>query len=168
MKLVEPSPAAVLRADLVASSAAFPDLDRMFALATLKADYERFADRFAPVRGRLRDGTVAPPEALVARTRLMDTWREFADADPDLPDELLPAGWPRARARAVFTELDEACARWRCNGCGSSLDPATSSPRDRVVERRMLAPDGRGRSHGPYSQEMPAVKARDRPSRIDS
>jgi phenylacetic acid degradation operon negative regulatory protein len=44
----------------------------------------------------------------VTRTRLMDTWREFADADPDLPDELLPAGWPRARAREVFTELDEA------------------------------------------------------------
>jgi phenylacetic acid degradation operon negative regulatory protein len=38
---------------------------------------------------------------------LMDAWRAFADTDPDLPDELLPAGWPRARAREVFTELDE-------------------------------------------------------------
>jgi phenylacetic acid degradation operon negative regulatory protein len=38
----------------------------------------------------------------------MDTWREFADVDPDLPDALLPADWPRAQARAVFTELDEA------------------------------------------------------------
>jgi phenylacetic acid degradation operon negative regulatory protein len=108
MKLIEPSPAAVLRAGLVASSASFPDLNRMFALAALVADYERFVNQFAPVRGRLRDGTVTPPEALVTRTRLMDTWREFADADPDLPDELLPAGWPRARAREVFTELDEA------------------------------------------------------------
>jgi phenylacetic acid degradation operon negative regulatory protein len=60
------------------------------------------------VRGRLREAAIAPPEALVTRTRLMDTWREFADADPDLPDELLPAGWPRGRARAMFTELDEA------------------------------------------------------------
>jgi phenylacetic acid degradation operon negative regulatory protein len=108
MKLVEPSPAAVLRAGLVASSASFPDLSRMFALAALKADYEDFVSQFAPVRDRLRDGTVAQAEALVTRTRLMDSWREFADADPDLPDELLPAGWPRARAREVFTELDEA------------------------------------------------------------
>jgi phenylacetic acid degradation operon negative regulatory protein len=108
VKLVEPSPAAVLRAELVASSAAFPDLDRMFALAALRAGYEDFVDRFAPVRDRLRDAAVAPPEALVTRTQLMDTWREFADADPDLPDELLPDGWPRARAREVFSDLDEA------------------------------------------------------------
>lgn len=38
----------------------------------------------------------------------MDTWREFADADPDLPDELLPDDWPRDHAGEVFTELDEA------------------------------------------------------------
>jgi phenylacetic acid degradation operon negative regulatory protein len=107
MKLIEPSPAAVLRAELVASSPSFPDINRMFDLAALNADYERFVDEFAPMRGRLRDGTVAPPEALVTRTRLMDSWREFADADPDLPDEFLPVDWPRARAREVFTELDE-------------------------------------------------------------
>jgi phenylacetic acid degradation operon negative regulatory protein len=106
--LIEPAPAAVLRAELVVSSPAFADLGRMFPLAALRAEYEHFVSQFAPVRGRLRAGAVAPPEALVTRTRLMDTWREFADADPDLPDELLPADWPRARARAVFTELDEA------------------------------------------------------------
>jgi phenylacetic acid degradation operon negative regulatory protein len=108
VKLVEPSPVAVLRAELVASSAAFPDLGRMFPLAALKAAYEQFVAQFGPVRDRLLDGTVAPPEALVTRTRLMDTWREFADADPDLPDELLPDGWPRDQAREVFTELDQA------------------------------------------------------------
>jgi phenylacetic acid degradation operon negative regulatory protein len=108
VRLVQPSPAAVLRAELVASSASFPDLNRMFPLAALRAAYEEFVTDFGPVRGRLGDGTVAPPEALVTRTRLMDTWREFADADPDLPDDLLPDDWPRDTARAVFTELDEA------------------------------------------------------------
>jgi phenylacetic acid degradation operon negative regulatory protein len=107
MKLIESSPVAVLRAGLVASSGSFPDISRMFALDALEADYEHFVNQFAPVRDRLRDGTVAPPEALVTRTLLMDTWRAFADTDPDLPDELLPVGWPRARAREVFTELDE-------------------------------------------------------------
>jgi phenylacetic acid degradation operon negative regulatory protein len=108
MTLIEPAPAAVLRAELVESTPAFADLSRMFPLAALKAEYDHFVSQFAPVRGRLRTGAVTPPEALVTRTRLMDTWREFADTDPDLPDELLPADWPRPRARAVFTELDEA------------------------------------------------------------
>jgi len=108
VKLIQPSPVAVLRAELVVSAASFPDLNRMFPLAALRAAYEKFVTDFGPVRGRLRDGTVAPPEALVTRTRLMDTWREFADDDPDLPDDLLPDDWPRCRARAVFTELDEA------------------------------------------------------------
>jgi phenylacetic acid degradation operon negative regulatory protein len=106
VKLVAPSPAAVLRTELVVTVGSFLDLDRMFPLAALKAGYERFIQEFGPVRGQLQEGAVAPPEALVARTRLMDTWREFADADPDLPDELLPDGWPRTCARAVFTELD--------------------------------------------------------------
>jgi phenylacetic acid degradation operon negative regulatory protein len=108
LQLVTPNPAAVLRAELVVSSASLLDLDRMFTLTALKSDYEHFLEQFAPVRVRVRQAAVAPSEALVTRTRLMDTWREFADADPDLPDELLPAGWPRARAREVFTELDEA------------------------------------------------------------
>jgi phenylacetic acid degradation operon negative regulatory protein len=108
LQLVTPSPAAVLRAELVAASVSFADLDRMFLLGALRSDYEHFVERFAPVRVRVREACVEPPEALVARTRLMDSWREFADADPDLPDELLPGDWPRARAGEVFSELDDA------------------------------------------------------------
>ncbi|HEX7164361.1 MAG TPA: hypothetical protein VF223_24345 [Trebonia sp.] len=47
LKLVEPSPAAVLRAALIASPAAFPDLDRMFAPAALKEDFQLFVTQFA-------------------------------------------------------------------------------------------------------------------------
>jgi phenylacetic acid degradation operon negative regulatory protein len=107
---VAPAPAAVLRAELVTVSASFLDLERMFGLASLRAAYESFIGRFAPLCARA--GAVAVParEALVIRTTLMDEWREFADTDPDLPDQLLPADWPRDRARAVFIELDAALA----------------------------------------------------------
>jgi phenylacetic acid degradation operon negative regulatory protein len=46
---------------------------------------------------------VSPVAALVTRTRIMDEWRAFPELDPDLPDELLPPGWPRATARELFT-----------------------------------------------------------------
>jgi phenylacetic acid degradation operon negative regulatory protein len=73
-----------------------------FDLAGLRSDYEQFMT-FA---GRLRDtvcaGRVTPADALLARTRVMDSWRAFPASDPDLPAELLPVGWPRAAARELF------------------------------------------------------------------
>lgn len=110
VRAVAPAPAAALRAELVTVSTSFPDLERMFGLADLRAAYESFIGCFAPVFARAGAAEIPAGEALVIRTRLMDEWREFADADPDLPDELLPSGWPRDRARAVFTELDAALA----------------------------------------------------------
>ena len=35
----------------------------------------------------------------------MDTWRGFPALDPDLPDDLLPADWPRELARRLFIEI---------------------------------------------------------------
>jgi phenylacetic acid degradation operon negative regulatory protein len=71
-------------------------------LAGLRSDYKRFI-AFA---GRLRDtvsaGRVSPANALLSRTRVMDSWRAFPASDPDLPAELLPVGWPRAAARELF------------------------------------------------------------------
>jgi phenylacetic acid degradation operon negative regulatory protein len=48
---------------------------------------------------------VGASEALVARTAVMDEWRNFPNLDPDLPPELLPQPWPRADARKVFVEV---------------------------------------------------------------
>jgi DNA-binding transcriptional regulator PaaX len=39
---------------------------------------------------------------LLAQIRLVDEWRWFPLADPDLPRELLPPDWIGARAAAVF------------------------------------------------------------------
>ena len=50
-------------------------------------------------------GTLTSSEALVQRTRVMDTWRSFLGIEPNLPVELLPADWPRSRMRALFVEL---------------------------------------------------------------
>ena len=67
--------------------------------------YEEFIAAYEPMLERVRHGSVGASEALIARTAVMDTWRNFPNLDPELPDELLPDGWPRQRARAIFAEV---------------------------------------------------------------
>jgi phenylacetic acid degradation operon negative regulatory protein len=74
-------------------------------LDTLRSSYLRFLARYRPLQTRLRGGKLGPSEALVTRTRLMDEWRRFPREDPDLPDEFLPADWPRREARELFDQL---------------------------------------------------------------
>lgn len=59
----------------------------------------------------VRFGRLAPktPEAVFrAQTRLVHEWRKFPFLDPDLPESMLPAGWPRSRAHGVFKERHAA------------------------------------------------------------
>jgi phenylacetic acid degradation operon negative regulatory protein len=35
-------------------------------------------------------------------------WRKFPFLDPDLPEKMLPAGWPRSKARRVFEDRHDA------------------------------------------------------------
>jgi len=74
-------------------------------LSSTQRAYEDFLDAHDRLRDRVRTGSVGSAEALVSRTRVMDAWRALPALDPGLPDELLPADWPRVRARALFTEL---------------------------------------------------------------
>jgi phenylacetic acid degradation operon negative regulatory protein len=65
--------------------------------------YLRFIERFeglAVGSGR---------EAFVSQVLLIQEWRHFPFADPDLPAELLDHAWPGPRAAAVFHHLRE---RW--------------------------------------------------------
>jgi phenylacetic acid degradation operon negative regulatory protein len=39
-----------------------------------------------------------------AQTLLVHEWRKFPFLDPDLPDGMLPARWPRRRAHDLFHE----------------------------------------------------------------
>ena len=74
-------------------------------LESLRESYLGYIKRFRPVRARLAAGRISAAEALVMRTRVIDEWRRFPRQDPDLPDDFLPANWPRREARALFDEL---------------------------------------------------------------
>jgi phenylacetic acid degradation operon negative regulatory protein len=47
-------------------------------------------------------GTASPDDPLAAMIGLVHAWRRFPWTDPDLPTDLLPPGWPRPRAAALF------------------------------------------------------------------
>ncbi|MDX6394890.1 MAG: phenylacetic acid degradation operon negative regulatory protein [Streptosporangiaceae bacterium] len=76
---------------------------RAWDLEDLRDRYDRFIAHTGILRERTLAGRVSPVAALVTRTRVMDEWRAFPELDPDLPDELLPDGWPRGSARELFT-----------------------------------------------------------------
>jgi phenylacetic acid degradation operon negative regulatory protein len=75
---------------------------RAWDLEGLRARYEAFVGYARGLREAAAAGDMAPEDALVARTRIMDEWRAFPALDPDLPGELLPDAWPRAPARELF------------------------------------------------------------------
>jgi phenylacetic acid degradation operon negative regulatory protein len=75
---------------------------RAWDLDGLRAGYEEFIAFATALRDQAAAGGIAPLEALIARTRVMSEWRAFPAMDPDLPADLLPPGWPRARARGLF------------------------------------------------------------------
>jgi len=81
-----------------------------FDLDSTRALYEELIAEHAPLAARLRRGLVAPAEAFVLRAKLTDQWRSVVIVDPDLPQEMLPADWPRAEARRLFLELFDGLA----------------------------------------------------------
>jgi phenylacetic acid degradation operon negative regulatory protein len=91
-------------------------------LEAIAAAYDAFIDEF----GRLRADTVAA--RFRALTRLVHEWRRFPYVDPDLPAELLPNGWPRAKAHAIFRRQHE---RW-----SSSAQEFFSAVDGEITDRR--------------------------------
>jgi phenylacetic acid degradation operon negative regulatory protein len=74
----------------------------------LRTSYHEFIDHFGPLLERVQRGEVESAEALIARTEVMDVWRQFPTVDPELPEDALPGGWPRRPARQVFARLYDA------------------------------------------------------------
>ena len=71
--------------------------------AGARSAYEAFIEDFAAIRP-------SSAEAFFRmQTLLVHAWRKFPFLDPDLPAELLPAGWPRRRAHELFAGRH---ARW--------------------------------------------------------
>jgi phenylacetic acid degradation operon negative regulatory protein len=79
-------------------------------LDMLRVSYDDFIASFEPVLERARRGQISASEALVARTTVMDVWRQFPDLDPELPEDALPGGWPRTRARQIFADVYDTLA----------------------------------------------------------
>jgi phenylacetic acid degradation operon negative regulatory protein len=104
-----------------------------FNLGEVRQAYDDFIARFEPVYERVVSGEIRAGEALIERTAVTDTWRLFPALDPDLPAEVLPAGWPRQRAYEIFSQLYD------------SLGPLAEARFRQVISR--YAPDLAGLAH---------------------
>jgi phenylacetic acid degradation operon negative regulatory protein len=99
-----------------------------FDTSAVETKYRAFIEEFAKLSASpLR--RLGERQALVLRTRLMDTWRSTIRLDPGLPAELLPASFARKRAREVFVRTydalgpgAEAVLRSISMGCGLPAD----------------------------------------------
>lgn len=86
-------------------------VEQAWHLDDLAARYRAFLDEFSRARPAGGD------ETMLAQVRLVHSWRHFPLADPGLPRELLPPGWPGIAAAEVFADLrrrwqQPARARW--------------------------------------------------------
>jgi phenylacetic acid degradation operon negative regulatory protein len=95
------------RANIFVGRTMDPDggLVEAWDLGWLRQEYVSFIEEFRDLQERMRAGSVGAAEALAVRTRVMDAWRRFPTLDPELPQGLLPAEWPRGEARCLFAEL---------------------------------------------------------------
>ncbi len=74
-------------------------------LDEIAVTYTDFVEAYEPLCEKVRRGRVSAGQALLDRTRIMDSWRTFPGIDPDLPANLMPSGWPRRRAHDIFVEV---------------------------------------------------------------
>jgi phenylacetic acid degradation operon negative regulatory protein len=80
---------------------------RCWNLAALDVGYRKFLRTYRPRLAGYRNGLLAGRDALVERVVLVRSYRKFPFADPDLPDELVPAGWVGRDAHQIFLEAHE-------------------------------------------------------------
>jgi len=90
---------------------AIPGTD-IAAMARENWDLEAVAARYRSFLARWQGaGTpLGRRDPLAVQLLLLSDWLQVIRADPRLPVELLPVGWPAAKAEALFVELDRAVA----------------------------------------------------------
>jgi phenylacetic acid degradation operon negative regulatory protein len=99
---------------------------RAWDLEALAAAYERFEVEAQALLEAMTDGPESERAAFATRSQLVHEWRKFLFIDPDLPDAVLPTGWPGHRAAKMFDqaagELLPAASRYvdACLGRGSA------------------------------------------------
>jgi phenylacetic acid degradation operon negative regulatory protein len=85
---------------LVRDSWNLPDIDERYA---------SFVERFRPVlKAYGKDANVSPKSAFLVRTLLIQEYRKVLLRDPQLPAELLPAGWHGTAAYQLCRNLYQA------------------------------------------------------------
>jgi len=81
---------------------------RCWDLDSLNAEYAELLRSYRPRMRQYRSGGVSARQALVERMELVHAYRMFPFRDPDLPEELLPAGWKGREAHELFLEAHQA------------------------------------------------------------
>ena len=104
-------------------------------LDEIDARYASFVGRFRPLISACRKGSnVTPRTAFLVRTLLIQEYRKVLLRDPQLPGELLPAGWHGSAAyqlcrnlyRAVYREADAYLAEVMETADGPLPPPAAT------------------------------------------
>ena len=96
----------VVEGSTVGSDKAMRSLVRSaWNLDDLDERYENFVSTFRPLYTSLRRSQLTPGTAFVARTLLIQEYRKVLLRDPQLPGELLPAGWHGTAAYQLCRNL---------------------------------------------------------------
>jgi phenylacetic acid degradation operon negative regulatory protein len=94
------------RSEYLGFSQARALVDRCWDLPRLNRAYQDFIKRHQPEWERyqayLRDNSLNPHDAFIRRFLLVHEYRSFPYVDPNLPPELLPAGWLGDEAVQLF------------------------------------------------------------------
>lgn len=101
-----------LRLDTLQCQSSGLSVDRAMAgrcwdLDDLNEDYRALLRTYRKRMSIYYASGLSPEEALIERMRLTYDYRKFPFRDPDLPTELLPAGWLGREAHELFLEAHE-------------------------------------------------------------
>ena len=78
-------------------------MQSVFKLDQVEVAFRQFVARFEPVLLQTTD--LSPAEAFFVRALLIHEYRKVLLRDPNLPQVLLPAGWPGSQARRLCESL---------------------------------------------------------------
>jgi phenylacetic acid degradation operon negative regulatory protein len=101
------------RLDLLESRALDRTADREMAsrcwdLDSLAREYSELLSQYSELPPPAELAALPGEEALWQQVRLVASYRRLPFRDPDLPDELLPAGWPGHRVHELFRAAHDA------------------------------------------------------------
>jgi len=89
------------------------DLDmarRCWDLESLGGDYAELVETLEALPPADELAEMPGPDALRLRVELVSSYRTFPFRDPDLPEELLPEGWPGRHAHELFVRAHDTLA----------------------------------------------------------